>query len=96
MCMQPASASPLTNETRMNLGTPPSAALVLQSLTDTGAQSEDCLTLNVWTKRQNGESKKAVLVWIHGGGFVTGSSRIPAYSGKFIADQEDVVVVSLK
>ena len=30
--------------------------------------SEDCLTLNIWSKPQKGEKKKAVLVWIHGGG----------------------------
>jgi carboxylesterase type B len=29
---------------------------------------EDCLTLNVWAKPQTGEKKKAVLVWIYGGG----------------------------
>lgn len=29
---------------------------------------EDCLTLNVWTKPQTGEAKKAVLFWIYGGG----------------------------
>lgn len=29
---------------------------------------EDCLTLNVWTKPQTGEAKKAVLFWIFGGG----------------------------
>lgn len=34
--------------------------------------SEDCLTLNVWTKPQCGQKKKAVLVWIHGGSFVAG------------------------
>jgi hypothetical protein len=27
-------------------------------------QSEDCLTLNVWTQPQSGEASKAVLVWI--------------------------------
>jgi carboxylesterase type B len=32
------------------------------------AQSEDCLTLNLWTKPQAGEKKKAVLAWIYGGG----------------------------
>ncbi|KAE9370113.1 alpha/beta-hydrolase, partial [Stipitochalara longipes BDJ] len=57
--------------------------------------SEDCLYLNVWTKPQVGEAKKAVLVWIYGGGFTGGSSSIPAYNGANIADQEDVVVVSL-
>lgn len=30
--------------------------------------SEDCLTLNVWTKPQTGEKAKAVLLWIYGGG----------------------------
>lgn len=30
--------------------------------------SEDCLALNIWTKA--GNSKKAVLVWIYGGGMV--------------------------
>jgi cholinesterase len=31
-------------------------------------QSEDCLTLNIWTKPQVGENAKAVLIWIYGGG----------------------------
>jgi carboxylesterase type B len=30
--------------------------------------NEDCLTLNVWTKPQTGEKKKAVMIWIYGGG----------------------------
>lgn len=54
------------------------------------------MTANVWTKPQVGESKKAVLVWIYGGGFATGNSDSPGYDGQFIADQEDVVVVSFK
>ncbi|KAH7410617.1 Alpha/Beta hydrolase protein [Cadophora sp. MPI-SDFR-AT-0126] len=56
--------------------------------------SEDCLTLNIWTKAQTGESKKAVLVWIYGGGFTTGNSDNAAYNGQFIAQDEDVVLVS--
>lgn len=35
-------------------------------------QSEDCLTLNVWTQPQTGETSKAVLVWIHGGAYISG------------------------
>jgi carboxylesterase type B len=58
--------------------------------------SEDCLTLNVWTKPQIGDAKKAVLLWIYGGGFTTGNSDNPAYNGQFIADQQDVVLVSIK
>jgi len=29
---------------------------------------EDCLYLNIWTKPQTGEKKKAVMIWIYGGG----------------------------
>jgi len=53
-----------------------------------GAQSEDCLFLNVWTPDTAG--KLPVMVWIHGGGFRAGSGNIP---GELIA-QEGVVVVS--
>ena len=35
--------------------------------------SEDCLSLNVWTPPQS-ERKRAVMVWIHGGAFINGSS----------------------
>ncbi|KAK2013694.1 carboxylesterase [Colletotrichum eremochloae] len=94
-CMQPPSNSPTSLDTVLKLGIPASAADVFKLIVDTGSQSEDCLTLNVWTKPQTGDAKKAVLVWVHGGAFSTGSSRIPAYNGKFIADQEDVVVVSM-
>ena len=38
--------------------------------------SEDCLTLNVWTKPQSGEKKKAVLFWIYGGGEILSSARL--------------------
>jgi cholinesterase len=58
--------------------------------------SEDCLTVNVWTKPQVGEKAKAVMVWIYGGGFATGNSANAIYDGQYLADGEDVVVVSLK
>ena len=35
--------------------------------------SEDCLTLNVWTQPQTGDAKKAVMVWIYGGGQIVGA-----------------------
>jgi hypothetical protein len=45
------------------------AAGLLSILGQAGeAFSEDCLTVNVWTKPQTGEKKKAVMVWIYGGG----------------------------
>ncbi|RYP46574.1 hypothetical protein DL768_007256 [Monosporascus sp. mg162] len=57
--------------------------------------SEDCLTLNIWTKPQAGGKCKAVLVYIHGGAFVLGSASPPAYNGQFFADREDVVLVTI-
>jgi cholinesterase len=59
-------------------------------------QSEDCLTLNIWTKPQSGEKKKAVLVWIYGGGFQSGATNNPTYNGQTFAEKQDVVLVSIK
>jgi len=62
----------------------------------TGNNDEDCLFLNVWTKPQVGEKKKAVLLWIYGGGFSGGSTSIPTYNGASLAEEQDVVIVSAK
>ena len=55
-------------------------------------QSEDCLTLNIWT-RGNGKNKP-VMVFVHGGGFQSGGSSDPLYTGTHIAAAHDVVVVT--
>jgi cholinesterase len=71
--------------------------IIVDALVQTGVDfSEDCLTINVWTKPQVGEKKKAVLVWLYGGGFTSGTSADPMYDGEHIVDQEDVVFVSFK
>ena len=54
--------------------------------------SEDCLTLNVWAP--TGAHRLPVMVWIHGGALVGGSSSEPLYDGVNIA-QQGVVVVSI-
>jgi cholinesterase len=71
-------------------------AQILGDLRDRGKFSEDCLTLNIWTKPQVGEKKKAVMVWIHGGGFTQGSTFTPATAGVRFAGNQDVVLVSVK
>lgn len=56
---------------------------------------EDCLTLNVWTKDLETKDK-AVMVYIHGGGFAWGGTADPLYNGATIVEQhEDVIVVSM-
>ncbi|MET9697836.1 carboxylesterase family protein [Streptomyces sp. NPDC006529] len=55
---------------------------------------EDCLTLNVWTPAAD-DARRPVLVWIHGGGFVSGSGSLPIYSGATFARDGDLVVVSV-
>ncbi|KAF2434525.1 alpha/beta-hydrolase [Tothia fuscella] len=73
----------------------PQSVRLLKELGQAGqAQSEDCLTLNIWTKPQVGDKAKAVLLWIYGGGFATGSSNNPAYIGQYFAENQDVVVVT--
>jgi para-nitrobenzyl esterase len=55
---------------------------------------EDCLTLNVWTPAPD-NAARPVLVWIHGGGFVSGSGTLPIYSGETFARDGDLVVVTM-
>lgn len=55
---------------------------------------EDCLTLNVWTPGAD-SAKRPVMVWIHGGGFVSGSGSLPVYSGDTFARDGDLVVVTV-
>ncbi|KAG9230751.1 Alpha/Beta hydrolase protein [Amylocarpus encephaloides] len=59
------------------------------------AYSEDCLYLNVWSKPQSGERQKAVMVYIHGGGFTGGSSSLPMFNGAALASREDIIIVTL-
>lgn len=58
------------------------------------ASSEDCLTLNVWTPADT-TAPHAVMVWIHGGGFVLGGSDFSTYDGTNLSAAGNVVVVSL-
>ena len=56
--------------------------------------SEDCLYLNVWTSEIKPKEPKAVLLWIHGGGFVEGAASPTVYNGEQLA-RMGIVVVSI-
>jgi para-nitrobenzyl esterase len=55
---------------------------------------EDSLSLNVWTPGLDGR-RRPVMVFIHGGGFVTGSGAAQLYRGDSLARRGDTVVVTL-
>ena len=64
-------------------------------------RSEDCLTLNIWTRRipENPTvvpgAGRPVMVWIHGGGFTSGSGSVFLYRGDHLVRNGDVVVVTI-
>lgn len=75
-------------------GMPPSATAVFYGyetvVKEVNWYSEDCQKLNIWTP-ETGE-KLPVLVYIHGGGYMTGGSTKLAYSGAAYAKRGFVVV----
>ncbi|PGH10956.1 hypothetical protein AJ79_05202 [Helicocarpus griseus UAMH5409] len=63
-------------------------------------QSEDCLSLNIWSSYEKGyvkgkTPKKPILVFFHGGRYTAGDTNTPFLNGKYFADAQDVVVVTV-
>lgn len=56
------------------------------------AQSEDCLTLNVYAPAKRAAGGLPVMFWIHGGSFRWGAGSLPAYDGSAFARQGVVLV----
>lgn len=57
---------------------------------------EDCLTLNVWTPTDPDSGRpqtRPVMVWIHGGSFVNGSSGL--YDARRLVTRGDIIVVTI-
>jgi para-nitrobenzyl esterase len=54
--------------------------------------SEDCLYLNIWTPAKSGQERLPVIVWIYGGGFISGSAAMPLYWGDKLAHKGVIVV----
>nr|XP_033799420.1 fatty acyl-CoA hydrolase precursor, medium chain-like [Geotrypetes seraphini] len=57
--------------------------------------SEDCLYLNIYTPAQcKKKSELPVMVWIHGGGFVSGGASL--FNGSVLSAYENVVMVTIQ
>ncbi|MDP9083660.1 MAG: carboxylesterase family protein [Pseudomonadota bacterium] len=81
MCFQDSRGAPLAEE---------------QAMSQTGPQSEDCLTVNISTPAVGPRSgKRPVIVWYHGGGFDAGSGNATSYDGRNLAQKHDVVLVTV-
>jgi len=62
---------------------------------DQTGTDNNCQNLNIWTPSTNDEGKRPVMVWLHGGGFSTGSANEEGYDGEALSRSGDVVVVSV-
>ncbi len=58
------------------------------------AVSEDCLYLNIWTPAKSAHQRLPVIVWIYGGGYISGSASMPLYWGDRLA-QKGVIIVTI-
>jgi para-nitrobenzyl esterase len=61
---------------------------------DATVQAEDCVSLNVWTPGLD-DGRRPVMVWIHGGSFLSGSGSGILYRGGLLSREQDVVVVTV-
>ncbi|HEY7338592.1 MAG TPA: carboxylesterase family protein [Bryobacteraceae bacterium] len=56
--------------------------------------SEDCLYLNIWTAAKSSSDRRPVMVWIHPGGYNSGSGSSPGTDGEALA-KKGVVLVTI-
>lgn len=66
----------------------------LTLIPETTVPGGDTLSVNVWTPTLDPKAHLPVVVWIHGGGFISGSPASPWYDGTTFA-RDGVVLVSL-
>lgn len=59
-----------------------------------GSMGEDCLSLNIRAPENPSSGLCPVMVWIHGGGFATGSGSNPIFDGDYVA-RKGVVLVTI-
>ena len=70
--------------------------LAVQDESITEHQGEDCLYLNVWRTDEPTAKKKPVMVWIHGGAFVSGGTGLDIFDcTALIKEHPDVIFVTV-
>jgi len=78
----PAKWSGVRDATQFGPACPQSPDSPVMMVGPVGASSEDCLTLNVWKPADaKAGGRLPVMVWIHGGGFFTGSGSEKQFDG---------------
>ena len=73
----------------------PVAKQVVSWIADSAMNEKKLFSVNVWTQGISDGKKRPVMLWLHGGGFHTGSSNDPMTYGKALAKKGDVVIVSV-
>jgi len=87
-----ASGGPIDATARDNVSD--EMAFFVQGVPQT--QGEDCQRLNIWSPGIGDEGKRPVMIWLHGGGFSTGSGHgWAAFDGESLSKKGSVVVVTL-
>ncbi|KAJ5793437.1 hypothetical protein N7457_000036 [Penicillium paradoxum] len=68
---------------------------------DSGTMSEDCLYMNIWAPaikhrgHMRAPQKAAVMLFVHGGGYGSGSGSIVYYDGtNLVQENDDIIVVT--
>lgn len=59
------------------------------------ATGNNVQNLNIWTPSLNSNAKKPVMVWLHGGGFSSGTANEAQFHGENLSRIGDVVVVGV-
>ncbi len=86
--------SGIKDATEVGPMSPQSAMLGMSGGSGTGT-SNSSQNMNIWTTGTNDGKKRAVMVWLHGGGFSTGTANSEEYNGEELSSYGDVVVVGV-
>lgn len=85
----------MTTEEMLGMPLPPESESFNGTHSYERVTGEDCLVLNVWTPAPEASAGLPVLVWLHGGGWGTGSASWPVYDFTNLANHGNAVVVGI-